>query len=148
MARKKSKGNTGRFAGLPHYLMGTGNYIELSVYSKALLYELAYQYNGKNNGDLTLTASLLGERGFASSTVSRCLNELKERGFVVVTRQGWKQRGKPTLLAITWQGIDDHPSGLKYDEGVKVDPRPLSLWRNEAKKIQIKPEKVACKNAS
>src|SRR5690554_741066 len=113
MARKKSKGNTGRFAGLPYQMMTSTKYIELSVHSKALLYELAYQYNGKNYGDLTLTASLLGDRGFASSTVSRCLNELKGRGFIVVTRQGWKQRGKPTLLAITWQGIDDHPSGLE-----------------------------------
>lgn len=142
MARKKSKGNTGRFAGVPNVVMDSAKYTELSVHSKALLLELAYQYNGKNNGDLTLTASLLGKRGFASSTVSRCLNELKERGFIVVTRQGWKQRGKPTLLAITWQGIDDHPSGLEYDAGVKVDPRPLSLWRTETKKIQIKPEKA------
>ena len=147
MARKKSKGNTGRFAGLPYQMMTSTKYIELSVHSKALLYELAYQYNGKNNGDLTLTASLLGARGFASSTVSRCLNELKQRGFVVVTRQGWKQRSKPTLLAITWQGIDDHPSGLEYDEGVKVDPRPLSLWRDEEKKIQVKPTKAVYKNA-
>lgn len=148
MARIKSKGNSGRFAGLPHQLMASAKYIGLSVHSKALLYELAYQYNGKNNGDLTLTASILGERGFARATLSRCLNELKECGFVVVTRQGWKQRGKPTLLAVTWQGIDDHPSGLEYDDGVKVDPRPLGLWRNEAIKIQPKTEKVESKKGS
>lgn len=148
MATQKNRPNKGRFAGLPITLMNSSKYIGLSVHSKALLYELAFQYNGKNNGNLTLTASLLVERGFARATLSRSLAELKEKGFIVVTRQGWRQRGKPTLLAITWQGIDNHPSGLEYDEGVKVDPRPLSLWRNEEKKIQVKPEKTAYKKAS
>src|SRR5690554_700065 len=130
MARKQKGKTRERFAGMPHRLMRADKYTNLSAYSKALLFELAFQYNGKNNGDLTLSESIIGKRGFAKSTVSREMKKLIEQGFIVVTRQGWKQRGKPTLLAITWYGIDDHPQGIDYDENIRVDPRPLGWWKD------------------
>jgi hypothetical protein len=33
-----------------------------------------------------------------------------------------------TLVAITWNGIDDPPKGVRYDEGVKPSPVPLGYW--------------------
>ena len=51
--KTKNRKETGRFAQLPHVVLNSADYISLSYKSKALLVDLVYQYNGKNNGDLT-----------------------------------------------------------------------------------------------
>ena len=40
------------------------DYYNLSTKSKALLIEIAYQYNGKNNGDMTVARKILKTRGW------------------------------------------------------------------------------------
>ena len=65
-SRHKVKGRkeSGRFTLLPHAVLNTDDYIGLSTKSKALLVDLAYQYNGKNNGDLTAAMAILRDRGW------------------------------------------------------------------------------------
>lgn len=124
---KSGKGN-GRFIGIPHRVAASPQWCGLSAHEVKLLIDLAFQYTGFNNGNLTAAHSIVGERGWVKSTLYRTLDSLKNKGFVVVTRQGWKQRGKPTLLALTWQGIDEPPRGIEYDAGIKADPVPLNYW--------------------
>ena len=52
--REKIKGRkeSGRFVGLPFCVLKCDDYIGLSYKSKALLIDLALQYNGSNNGNL------------------------------------------------------------------------------------------------
>lgn len=63
----------------------------------------------------------------STSTLHKAKKELLDKGFIVVTKTGMKVRGHPTLLAITWNGIDDC-NGEVFDEGIKVSPVPLSYW--------------------
>ena len=67
-------------------------------------------------------------RGWKSKgTLYRAFKEVKDNGFIVVTKQGMKLRGRPTLCAVTWDGIDD--CNIQYDEGIKPNPVPLNTWR-------------------
>ena len=72
--------------------------------------ELRTRYNGRNNGDLSLSldegARLLG---IGKTTVQRALKELQDKGFIKMVRQGqWYGR-----IATTWQitdrGYQGHP---------------------------------------
>ena len=142
MSRKRGKkNNTGRFAGIPTSVMGTQQFIDLSSNEKALLLELAFQYGGYNNGNLTACYTVMKKRGWASASLWRSLSGLIHTGFVVVTRQGIKQRGCPTLLALTYQPIDEPPAHIKYDDGIKPSPVPLGFWCKAKKSWSIQPER-------
>jgi hypothetical protein len=90
--------------------------------------ELLLQYRGFNNGNLTTAESVLSKRGWAAGSIYNASTGLQRKGWIVVTRQGYKVRGMATLVAITWNGIDDPPKGVRYDEGVKPSPVPLGYW--------------------
>jgi len=121
--RRKAKG---RFAGIPFAVIRTKQYAALSGSEVKLLIDLLEQYNGSNNGKLSPTISLMEKRGWAKATLWRAKTGLIKKGFLVVTRQGWKRRGKPTLVAITWNAIDE--TDIVYDEGVGPCARPLNYW--------------------
>jgi hypothetical protein len=141
MARKRSKKqNAGKFAGVPVSIMATNHYTALSSNEKALLFELAFQYNGYNNGNLTACHSVMKKRGWASASLWRAYSGLVHAGFAVVTRQGFKRRGYPTLLGLTYQPIDEPPAKVRYDEGVQPSQIPLSFWCKAKSSWSIQPE--------
>lgn len=115
-----------RFVGIPYNVANSQQFAVLSYRAKALILDLLLQYNGRNNGSLSACHALMKKRGWPQATLHRTLKELKNTGFVVVTRQGWKQRGRPTLIAFTWNGIDE--AKVEYDDGVKVSSQPLGYW--------------------
>lgn len=93
-----------------------------------LLVDLLVQYNGFNNGMLSPCYTLMKERGWAKSSLHRAFNRLQHKGFLVVTRSGNKIRGNPTLVAITWAGIDEPKPGIQYDDGIQPHHTPLAYW--------------------
>jgi len=119
----------GRFVGIPYHVANSPEFAELNGNETRLLVHLLLQYNGQNNGKLSTTLSLLRERGWSSSNLYRAHKGLLEKGFLVVTLQGWKQRGHPTLVAITWNGIDE--CGIEYDDGIVISTVPLGLWKKQ-----------------
>lgn len=110
MARIKHKQTKGRFAGVPNYAMDTPAYLSLRANSKVLLLELAKQYNGKNNGNLSITHSLLKLRGFKSKpTMYKARDELYQKGFIVINCYGGRSfsgQKLPNLYALTWASVD------------------------------------------
>ena len=95
----------GRFVQLPHKLLNDPDYIELSNKAKVLLVDVIYQYNGNNNGDLSITLRILSKRGWNSnSQIASAKNELISRKWIELTRMGG--RNKPSLFAMTWKRID------------------------------------------
>jgi hypothetical protein len=69
--------------------------------------ELARQYKGKNNGDLSAPWSKMRRRGFRSkSTLYEAGREAVAAGFAIVTRVGGRHR-VCTLYGITWKPIDE-----------------------------------------
>ena len=108
--KTKNRKETGRFAQLPHVVLNSADYISLSYKSKALLVDLVYQYNGKNNGDLTAALGFLKKRGWVrSATLSSAANELLEANLIIKTREGRFQNpySRCALCAITWQPINE-----------------------------------------
>ncbi|MEH6552429.1 MAG: hypothetical protein V7744_20835 [Pseudomonadales bacterium] len=124
-AKKRTKG---RFIGIPYHVAQSYQFATLSAHANKLLLDLLLQYTGSNNGRLSACWTLMRARQWRStSTVFKAKKELLEKGFIVVTKSGKKMRGHPTLLAITWNGIDDC-NGEIFDECIKVSVVPLSLW--------------------
>lgn len=113
-AKQKGRSGTSIYFGLPHKLINTGKYRSLSPHSVKLLVDLGSQYRGFNNGDLCAAWSVMQKFGWRSrSTLFNAKKELLAAGFIMVTRQGGRNR--PTLFAITWKNIDDCKGKLDVD---------------------------------
>ena len=128
LSRYKAKGrkDRDRFTGVPHKVMKTRKYISLNTHAKSLLFELAFQYNGHNNGDLSTSWTLMKERGFRSkSTLSNAIKQLAGVEFIQMTRAGG--RNKCTLYALTWEAIDECNGKLDVQETYK----PAGTWRDK-----------------
>lgn len=123
--KRKSKRNGPSFVQLPHYVLQSQAWTRLSGWQTKWLLDLMAQYNGRNNGDLSMPWSYLNKRGWASrDTASRARIKLLEVGWIVITRKGWKKI--PTLYAVTLWGIDE--CGGKVVEEI---PHAVSLgfWK-------------------
>jgi hypothetical protein len=133
--REKIKGRkeSGRFVGLPFCVLKSNDYIDLSYKSKALLIDLALQYNGKNNGDLTAAFAILKKRGWVrEATIFSAVQELILANLIIRTREGKFQNphSRCALYALAWQPIDEC-NGKDLDIGPTVTPpRKFSLEKN------------------
>jgi hypothetical protein len=108
-ARGRSVRSKG-FAGLPHAVMEHEDYINLPACAKMLLFDLIYQYRGKNNGDLHAAWSILRKRGFKSqATLSKAKKALIKADLIRCTREGvFLNPGRScSLYALTWKPIDE-----------------------------------------
>ena len=127
MARSKYKNSkiTEPFFAFYRSVFESPAFTALSPHACKLLLELASQYRGDNNGDLTVAWSVVSERGWRSkTTLWRCKAELIKAGFVYVTRKG-HMPSTCELLALTWFPLD--PSR-------KFDPEALHCFTPKAYK--------------
>lgn len=96
----------------------------LSAYGVKLLLDLFGQYNGSNNGDLTAAWSVMCKRGWHSKTILyRSLRELKEGGWIVMTRQGGRRIC--SLYGVTWLRVDQCNGKLD----IVPSSAPLNTWK-------------------
>ena len=125
MAGNKLKGSkyTESFTGIVHSVFESPAFTALSPHACKLLLELAGQYRGNNNGNLTVAWSVVSKRGWRSrSTLWRCKAELIKAGFVYVTRKG-HMPSTCELLALTWFALDVSP---------KFDAEALACFKAKA----------------
>ena len=124
--RTRGRRISGSFLSLPHILLHHPNFQGLRAKSVKLLIDLAAQYKGWNNGDLCAPLSIMREKGWSSNEqLFRARNDLVERGFLRVSRQGG--RNQCTLYALTWQPIDD--CGGKLDiTATTTAPHDWKRW--------------------
>ena len=110
MKKKPSKSNAITYPGFVHLhrpLLECNDVCSLSHNSFRLLVYIANQYNGRNNGDLCATLSVLRRYGFNSNdSITRGLRQLVKHNLITQTKQGGLNIG-PNLYAITWQPIDE-----------------------------------------
>ena len=124
MARKHPKKTSGTFLMLPHYMLRHKAFGSLSANAAKLFIEVAIEYNGKNNGDLSATFNTLKTRGFKSKgTLDRALKELMDKGFIQKTRQGGKN--KCCLYGLTFKNLDE------CDGKMDINPTKAAsmLWK-------------------
>lgn len=121
--RRKAKGRaeSGGFFALPHAVMMSQAFRSLSAQAVKLLCDVGGQFRGKNNGDLCVTWRVMERLGWRSrDTLTRALRELRDAGFIELTRQGGLNRC--SLYALTWRPIDDC--------GGKLDVAPTKVASN------------------
>jgi hypothetical protein len=108
----------GRFTALPHNVIHSEQYRALGFAARALLFDMAAQYNQKNNGKLVCCMKYLRPLGWTSkNTIARALNELKASGLLIQTRQGMMPpMSQAAWFALGWFGLD-------VMEGLDIDPR-------------------------
>ena len=98
--------DSGQFVALPFSVLD--NAIGLSVHAKALLLEVARQFNSKapNNGRLLLSRAHLAPRGWNSSDmIMKAKRELLAAGFIFETAKGARPN-KASWYAMTWRALD------------------------------------------
>lgn len=118
MARKKSYKvdfGGGRVLALPYRLLISDAFDNLSPKAVTVLIKLARNYNGRNNGDLSCTATMMAKgRPMDAKTLASALFELIDAGLIVRTREsrkGGREQGmaRCALYALTWAAIDECP---------------------------------------
>lgn len=101
--------------------MQSDSYKALSPKAVKLLLEMAYQFRGANNGDLTVAISVLRNWGWKSrTTITQARDELINGHLIYCTRQGQftNPGGKCALYALAWQPINEC--------GGKIDVEPTA----------------------
>ncbi len=135
--RHKGRRESGSFTLLPHAVQDCGNWRQCSGTGIKLLVDLARQYNGRNNGDLSAALSLLRPFGWSSpDTVGNALRELRHYGFLLLTRQGGLFG--PSLYALTWHAIDDCGGKLTCAQPTKTAP---GTWKELREPFKRPPKK-------
>lgn len=78
-----------RFLKIPHYLIYSVAWRELSPVARAAFVEILALYDGQNNGRLVVSARALAERlGRTKSTAAAALVELEDAGFISTKKHG------------------------------------------------------------
>lgn len=132
MARQQKrvgKDALGSFAGIPRIVIESRDFKELSHTGKVLLLLMAYQYRGKNNGDLSAAPALLKGWGISSkTTISKAVQELVERNLIIRTREGrfLNPGGRCALYALTWKPIDECQGKIEVSPTL-TPPRKFSM---------------------
>jgi hypothetical protein len=104
------RGGSGRVAGgfvaLPWDVLDSEAYLGLGYPARALLMDVARQYDGKNNGRMLLSRAHLAKRGWHSADViQRAKTELVAAGFIFETVKG-QRPNKASWYACTWWTLD------------------------------------------
>lgn len=130
-SRRRAKGRrpSGTFCALPHHVFRSepGKPAPAAALSKtalALLVDMAAQFNGSNNGNLSAAPKIMAAYGWHSQgTLTDALVEVVAFGFLTPTRQGG--RNQCSLYALAWHGIDEGP------HDTAPNPVPSRLWLSE-----------------
>ena len=123
---------------LVHEYFTSQEYACLSPRAVKALVDVYTQFKGGNNGDLVASWSVMSKRGWTSKDqLGKAIDELLERGWLQITRQGGFQGGKhrPRLLAVTWLGIDYCAGKLDC----RPDPVPSMAWKRPTPPVTLLP---------
>jgi len=113
--RLKGRASHKGFLGINKDVLESESYSKLGAWAVKLLVDVAKQYNGHNNGDLSAAFTLMKPLGWHSKgTLARAIKDLLDNGFLELTRQGGKNRC--SLYAITWKPIDECGGKLDVTE--------------------------------
>jgi hypothetical protein len=119
MSRNRYKGNRigEGFVALPYSVLNSPLFIALSPHAVKLLVDVAAQYRGDNNGDLSIAWKLMNPRGWRSeATLHKVKRELVDAGFLYETRKGHRPN-VCSLFALTWPALD---ANEKFDPDAKI----------------------------
>lgn len=88
LERTHGRASVANFIGIPRAVADTVAFKSLTPFARALYLDLRREYNGRNNGDICAADGVLGQYGWAHSTIHKLLKELVEHQLIKKTRQG------------------------------------------------------------
>jgi hypothetical protein len=105
-----------RFVGIPYWVMYDPAFRAASHRARALLFDVALQYNGKNNGKLVVCDKAMKPLGWKSKDgLQKARQELLGLGLLIETRRG----ARPSKAA--WYALGWRP--LEVTDGLDITPR-------------------------
>jgi hypothetical protein len=107
--------------GIPHWIVRHDEFAAIPGSPLKLAIDLADQYNGFNNGNLSIAQ--IRPRWRSRSKAKRAMDWLVENGWIVKTKQGGLGIG-PDLFAVTWWAVDE----CKGKHDYPVESKPSHLW--------------------
>lgn len=130
MSRGKKKGRGGgNFVMLPHYLVKSAAWRDLSANARALYIEIVLRFNGTNNGSIGLgnreAAEALNVKG--KDTARRAFDELMEHGFIAL---GQASSFGQKRLSREWLLTDHHDD--RNGQGARKD---FMRWPHQKQNI-------------
>jgi hypothetical protein len=127
LTKAKGRRENHSFVALPHHILESAEFAQLSSSAIRALLCLFGQFRGKNNGDFTAAWSVMQKRGWKSKgTLYGALKELQRNGWIVKTRQGGRNRC--SLYGVTWLPIDECNGKLD----IAPSRVPNNAWRKIA----------------
>ncbi|MEP1446268.1 MAG: hypothetical protein ABJK37_09190 [Paraglaciecola sp.] len=115
-----------RYVKALHAIFNHPDYIALSPTAKALLWDLSSQYNGRNNGDLTLAPKVMGKLGWTKPTILRHRQTLIDKNWIFIAGSKPVRNGHLYLYALTWLEVNDC-NGKLFEDSVNRKPRSLKV---------------------
>ena len=107
----KGRNDSEQYVKLGYRMLRSDAWRSLGGPALKVFFELRTRYMGSNNGQLTLSldegARLLG---LGKATVGRALSELKEKGFIVMTKRGQWYGRQATEYAVTDKPVNGVPA--------------------------------------
>src|SRR5262249_15629456 len=101
------------FRMLPDYMTDAAAWKSLSLAARAAFIELLKLYNGRNNGQLAMAGSRLGELiGRSKPTAARALIELELKGFIGIQRIGsyGRKDASEFFLTLYYNDVSNEPA--------------------------------------
>jgi len=125
------------FAMVPVEVMKSPAFTTLPHVARSVLFALAGQYTGRNNGSLTLTRATAAEFGIRGHRVLReSLSELAARGLIELTRPGSYVPPRAAMFAVEWRCIDEPLKDDPHDAGVMLIERDAwRRWTTSSRKL-------------
>jgi hypothetical protein len=128
----KQKRDSGGFIAVPLAVLDSEAYIGLSASARSLLWDVASQLRGDNNGHLTCCWAAMVKRGWKSTaTLQKAKEELLRSELLFETRKGARPN-RAAWYAVTWLALD-------VIDGMDIKPQmfPRGAYR------KIEPPKIA-----
>lgn len=124
--KAKGRNPNGRFAQIPRRFLMSPAISTLPNLAFRLLVVAAAEFNGHNNGDISLARPILAQYGVArSGAVQKAIERLRERGLLIQTRQGGL--GLCSLYALAWQHLSEKTE--KFDRPLpKLPDTSFMKW--------------------
>jgi hypothetical protein len=137
-AKATGKGGEPGFLKLTRNITRSAEWHALSGNATKLLIDLAEQFIGWNNGDMSCEWSKMATHGWKSKgTLQDAKRELLDAGWIICTRQGGKNRC--SLYAVTWLPIDECDGKLDYPS----ERVASNAWRKTKSVVAIRTNEVA-----
>ena len=109
-----------------HAIFDHPDYLSLPFTARALLWDLSRQYNGKNNGDLSLAPKIMEKWGWNKSTIMRHSKSLIASNWIFHAGVKKARNGFTNLYGLTWLDVNDC-KGKLFDESYSHKKRSLKI---------------------